>query len=62
MKLQKKGINQIQLLEYPHFTRPEEFNKKKVPAVLLSGNHQEIQNWRLKQAFEITLKKRPDLL
>ncbi|MCB1215398.1 MAG: tRNA (guanosine(37)-N1)-methyltransferase TrmD, partial [Deltaproteobacteria bacterium] len=39
------------LLEYPHYTRPQEFRGKKVPEVLLSGNHQEIQKWRQAQAL-----------
>lgn len=61
-KLKSKGIREVSLLEYPHYTRPEEFEGKKVPEVLLSGNHKEIEKWRLKKAFEETLKKRPDLL
>ncbi len=51
-----------QLLEYPHFTRPEEFEGKKVPKVLLSGNHKEIKEWRKQQSFKKTKKMRPDLL
>jgi tRNA (guanine37-N1)-methyltransferase len=50
------------LLEYPHYTKPQIFNKLKVPDVLLSGNHKEIENWRNKKSFEITKKLRPDLL
>ena len=50
------------LLEYPHYTRPEEFEGKKVPEVLLSGNHGEIKKWRLEKSREITKKLRPDLL
>ena len=61
-KLEKSGIKTVQLLEYPHYTRPEEFDKKKVPEILLLGNHAEIEKWRFKQAFEITLKRRPNLL
>ncbi len=60
--LQNKGAKEVTLLEYPHYTRPEEFQGKKVPEVLLSGNHAEIDDWRIKTAFEETLKKRPDLL
>ena len=60
--LLKKGRKTVQLLEYPHYTRPEEYKGKKVPEVLLSGDHKKIQDWRLKKAFEETLKKRPDLL
>lgn len=50
------------LLDHPHYTRPSEFNKMKVPAVLLSGNHKEIQKWRMEQSLLNTCKKRPDLL
>lgn len=50
------------LLEYPHYTRPEEFRGWKVPEVLLSGNHAEINRWRREQALLRTLQKRPDLL
>ena len=50
------------LLEYPQYTRPENFHGHKVPKVLLSGNHQEIDKWRLKQAVARTRKFRPDLL
>jgi tRNA (guanine37-N1)-methyltransferase len=50
------------LLEYPQYTRPENFKGLKVPKVLLSGNHQEIKDWRKKQAVKNTLKNRPDLL
>lgn len=50
------------LLEYPHYTKPQIFNKTKVPDVLLSGNHKEIENWRSKKSIEITKKLRPDLI
>ena len=50
------------LLEYPHYTRPEEFRGWKVPEVLLSGNHKKIDQWRREQALERTLDRRPDLL
>lgn len=50
------------LLEYPQYTRPEEFRGKKVPPVLLSGNHEEIAKWRKHQAQKKTMKRRPDLL
>lgn len=50
------------LLEYPQYTRPEEFQGKKVPKVLLSGNHSEINKWRTKKAYETTFKKRKDML
>ena len=50
------------LLEYPQYTRPEVFKGEKVPDVLLSGNHKEIEKWRKEKSLEITKKKRPDLL
>ena len=50
------------LLEYPQYTRPEDFRGSKVPEVLLSGNHKEIEKWRKQQAVEKTKKNRPDLL
>ena len=50
------------LLDYPHYTRPAEFNGQTVPAVLLSGHHAEVQRWRRKEALVRTLDRRPDLL
>ncbi len=50
------------LLDYPHYTRPEIYEKQKVPEVLLSGNHAKIREWRLKQSLLLTRAKRPDLL
>ena len=50
------------LLEYPQYTRPEVFEDIKVPEVLLSGNHQNIDKWRKEKSIEITRIKRPDLL
>ncbi len=50
------------LLEYPQYTRPEEFKGEKVPQVLLSGNHKEIDEWRKKESIKRTFTKRPDLL
>jgi len=50
------------LLDYPSYTKPEEFEGKRVPKVLLSGNHAEIAKWRNKAALERTKKRRPDLL
>ena len=50
------------LLDYPHYTRPESINGHEVPEVLLSGNHNEIAKWRRKQSLGITWKNRPDLL
>ncbi len=50
------------LLEYPQYTYPREYQKMKVPEVLLSGNHAEIKRWREKEALKRTTKRRPDLL
>jgi tRNA (guanine37-N1)-methyltransferase len=50
------------LLEYPQYTRPEEFRGWKVPDVLLSGNHGEVEKWRDEQRLERTRQRRPDLL
>lgn len=53
---------QAGLLDYPQYTRPEEVDGVQVPPVLLGGNHQEIQRWRLKQALGRTYERRPDML
>ncbi len=50
------------LLEYPQYTRPANFMGIEVPSVLLSGNHQEVDKWRLNKQIEVTKAKRPDLL
>lgn len=50
------------LLDYPHYTRPAEISGKKVPDVLLSGDHAAIKKWRLQQSLARTEKRRPDLL
>ena len=50
------------LLEYPHYTRPAEFRGMKVPEILLSGHHAEIEKWRATQAAARTAQRRPDLL
>ena len=50
------------LLDYPHFTRPEQIDGMAVPSVLLSGDHAKIRRWRLKQALGRTWLRRPDLL
>lgn len=49
------------LLEYPQYSRPEEWMGKKVPEVLLSGHHKKIEQWRLEQSIERTKKVRPDM-
>ncbi len=50
------------LLDCPHYTRPEEIAGLKVPAVLLSGDHEQVRRWRLKQALGRTWERRPELL
>ncbi|PKM87018.1 MAG: tRNA (guanosine(37)-N1)-methyltransferase TrmD [Firmicutes bacterium HGW-Firmicutes-10] len=50
------------LLEYPQYTRPAQYEGKTVPDVLLSGNHEAIRTWRLKQSIRKTMQYRPDLL
>lgn len=50
------------LLEYPQYTRPEIFLDRKVPEVLLSGHHANIEKWRLEKSIEITKNRRPDLI
>jgi len=50
------------LLDYPHYTRPEELRGMRVPDVLLSGHHEKIRKWRKEQALRATLERRPELL
>ena len=50
------------LLEYPQYTKPREWLGKKVPEVLLSGNHKKIKEWKKKESIKLTKIKRPDLL
>jgi len=50
------------LLEYPQYTRPEEFRGMRVPEVLLSGHHGEVDRWRRREALRRTVERRPDLL
>ncbi len=50
------------LLEYPQYTRPSEFRKLKVPPILLSGDHEKIEEWQEAESLKKTKKKRPDLL
>ena len=49
------------LLEYPHYTRPQIWDGRAVPEVLLSGHHEKIRSWRKRQAEEVTRQRRPDL-
>ncbi|MFB3140961.1 MAG: tRNA (guanosine(37)-N1)-methyltransferase TrmD, partial [Candidatus Acidiferrales bacterium] len=50
------------ILDCPHYTRPADFRGRKVPEVLLSGNHAEVRRWRRRQALAKTRRNRPDLL
>ncbi len=50
------------LLEYPHYTRPPIFKDMRVPDILVSGNHEEIESWRRQKSFERTLERRSDLI
>lgn len=50
------------VLDYPHYTRPEELRGRRIPEILLSGHHENIRKWRKEQALRATLLKRPDLL
>ena len=50
------------LLDCPHYTRPDVFEGQPVPAVLMGGNHAEIQKWRRQRSLEASLRKRPDLI
>jgi tRNA (guanine37-N1)-methyltransferase len=49
------------LLEYPHYTRPQEWQGRAVPEVLLSGHHENIRRWRMAEAERVTRERRPDL-
>jgi tRNA (guanine37-N1)-methyltransferase len=49
------------LLEYPHYTRPQTWDGRTVPEILVSGNHAKVRDWRLRQSEEITRLRRPDL-
>ncbi|MDP2122029.1 MAG: tRNA (guanosine(37)-N1)-methyltransferase TrmD [Hoeflea sp.] len=50
------------LLEHPHYTRPQDFEGREIPQVLISGNHKAIEAWRQAEALELTRRRRPDLL
>ena len=58
----EESFSETGLLEYPQYTRPETFEGVKVPDVLQSGHHENINKWRRKEAIRVTLEKRPDLL
>ena len=49
------------LLEYPQYTKPQKWEKKNIPDVLLTGDHAKIKDWRLSQSRDITRRRRPDL-
>jgi tRNA (guanine37-N1)-methyltransferase len=59
---ERDSFGQDGLLDHPHYTRPQEFRGMRVPEVLLSGNHAEIERWRLESARLKTRRMRPDLL
>jgi tRNA (guanine37-N1)-methyltransferase len=56
------GKETVRLLEYPHYTRPHEYEGKGIPEMLMSGHHDRIRKWRLARAYEETVRSRPDLL
>lgn len=65
LKNDESGVKETfedNLLEYPQYTRPEDWRGKRVPDVLLSGHHANIEKWRREKSLERTLKHRPDLL
>ena len=60
--LKEESFSDGPLLEYPQYTRPEVFHGLRVPEILLSGNHGEIEKWRYQKRVEKTLKNRPELI
>ncbi len=60
--IEEESFSNDNLLEYPQYTRPEEFHGVRVPEVLLSGHHANIERWRKEKSVEITQNKRPDLI
>ena len=56
------SFNEEYLLDYPTYTKPQNFRGMEVPEVLISGNHQKIDQWRRQKSLELTLEKRPELL
>lgn len=59
---QRSVRGDLGILDYPHYTRPQEFRGWAVPEILISGNHEQIRRWRRRMALEKTLRNRPDLL
>ncbi len=57
----KDNLEFENLLEYPHYTRPQKWRNREVPEILRSGNHKKIKDWKKEQAIEVTKKNRPDL-
>lgn len=60
--LEEESFSQENLLEYPHYTRPEVFREVRVPEILLSGHHKKISEWRMEKRIEKTRRFRPDLI
>lgn len=60
--IEEESFSKDNLLEYPQYTRPEEFHGMKVPEILLSGHHENIEKWRKEKSLETTKNKRPDLI
>lgn len=60
--VQDESFSNFKLLEYPQYTRPENFKGWKIPEILLSGNHLKIEEWRRQKSLEKTKKERPDLI
>ena len=56
------GAGECPLLEYPHYTRPRDFEGRAIPEILLSGDHAKIAKWRYEEALKLTQARRPDLL
>ena len=50
------------LLEYPQYTKPNDFDNKEIPSILLSGDHKAVEEWRANQSLSLTKKRRPDLI
>jgi tRNA (guanine37-N1)-methyltransferase len=59
---QPSAAGNLGILDYPHYTRPQEFRGWAVPEILISGNHEQIRRWRRRRALEKTLRNRPDLV
>jgi len=62
VKNESFNFNDKKILEHPQYTRPDEFMGKKVPDILLKGDHKKIEKWQMEKAIEETKRKRPDLL